>query len=431
MRRWIAVITALAVAVAAVLVVTAAGPAPRDGGGARRAAGVIELPRDYSYEVLASACVDETMTRSGAEFAMPGDFDANVVVERPGRPPWLLSAHELAGPVPGACAARERAGARDRDANGPGSVSRLTLAPGGTAVHASALIATGMRNLCAAALTPWGTLLVNEESPPPGDRRAGWVWQIDPRSGAQRRATGMGRMSHEQEALYRGAWYLTDDRGNFQYLYKFVPDHRRDLSAGKLYGLKFDRATETGGWVGPLDPTAPEEDMVARVGAPTATNAFDKHEGIVRDPRGRGVVFAESATGDDPGRVWLLRDGPGGAHASVLAEGGFARMSRPDNVRFNARGDLLVLEDNGDDLARPATGGTNEAYVLPAGHRGAAALRRFATIGGRGEATGPWFSRDGRLLYLSIQDQPRPDGSRSRVIAIRAPRSFNRIARGH
>ena len=39
------------------------------------------------------------------------------------------------------------------------------------------------------------------------------------------------------------------------------------------------------------------------------------------------------------------------------------------------------------------------------------------------EPTGPWFSDNGRLLYLSLQaDPPRVN----HVIAIRAPKSFSK-----
>jgi secreted PhoX family phosphatase len=345
---------------------------------------------------------------------------------------WLLSAHELTQPRPGdfqgdagKCATPEQAASDDGDSDGDASVSRLTLGRDGTTVLRRELIATGLHDLCAGALTPWGTFLVNEEFPfivdPEG--RSGWVWEIDPATGEQTRATGMGRFSHEQEALWRGAWYLTDDRGNFQYLYKFVPDHRRDLAGGRLYGLRFDRATNTGEWIGPLDPARPEADMADRVGPPTAANSFSKHEGIVPDHRGRGVVFSESSSGTDPGRVWLLRDDRKGVRGEVLVEGDWDRFSRPDNLRFDHRGDLLIFEDNGSALdTDPRTGGNNQVWVLPAGRTGTDALRHFATVRGGGEGTGPWFSRDEKLLYLSIQDQAQPDGSDSRVIAIRAPR---------
>jgi secreted PhoX family phosphatase len=130
--------------------------------------------------------------------------------------------------------------------------------------------------------------------------------------------------------------------------------------------------------------------------------------------------------------VWLLRDGAAGPRGEVLVEGDFKKLSRPDNLRFNRRGDLMIFEDNGSALdSNPDTGGNNQVYVLPAGKSGADALQHFATIDGGGEGTGPWLSRNSKLLYLSIQDQEQADGSDSRVIAIRAPKTFNRIAKGH
>jgi hypothetical protein len=427
--------------VATVTAASAAVAKPPGGGGGPVAdpSAVIDLPPGYSYTVLARDCVDQvTSTESGATTPMPADFDANVALPGPRGAVWLLSAHELTDPRPGdfqgdagKCATPEQAAEDDGDSDGTASVSRLTLGHDGTSVKRRELITTGLHDLCAGALTPWKTFLVNEEFPfiADPDNRSGWVWEIDPETGAQKRATGMGRMSHEQEALYRGAWYITDDRGNYQYLYKFVPDQRRDLSTGALYGLKFDRATNTGEWVGPLDPLHPEADMIARVGAPpSAANAFSKHEGIVRDARGRGVVFSESASGPDPGRVWLLRDGPEGVRGEVLVEGDWVRFSRPDNLRFNHSGDLLIFEDNGSALdTDPRTGGNNQVWVLPRGETGTDSLRPFATIRGGGEGTGPWFSRDEKLLYLSIQDQAQPDGSQSRVLAIRAPKSFEQV----
>jgi len=64
--------------------------------------------------------------------------------------------------------------------------------------------------------------------------------------------------------------------------------------------------------------------------------------------------------------------------------------------------------------------------MLPKGRTGSENLRKFATIRGGGEGTGPWFSRHGKLLYLSIQDQAQPDGSESRVIAIHVPKGHGK-----
>ena len=407
--------------------------------------GVIDLPPGYSYDILARDCVDQvTSTESGATFQMPGDFDANALFRGKGGKLWLLSAHELTEnrtypsppqEFPGdatKCKVTEQATADDGDSDGWGSVSRLTLGKDGTTVEKRELITTGLHDLCAGGRTPWGTMLVNEEFPflqGTGKDRSGWVWEIDPETGKATRATGMGHFSHEQEALSRKAWYLTDDRGNYQYLYKFVPDKRRDLSRGKLYGLKFDRANKTGQWIGPLDPANAEADMAVKAGGPpNATNSFSKHEGIVKAKRGNGVVFSESGFGNDPGRIWHLTDRKDGVRGEVLAEGSFAQLSRPDNLRYDREGNLYVFEDHssGDITNHPEIGTDNEVYVLPKGQTGAEHLQKFAQVRGGGEATGPWFSRNGKLLYLSIQDQRQSDGSESRVLAIHVPKG-----RGH
>ncbi len=396
-------------------------------------AGVIDLPDGYSYDVLVRDCVDEvTSTESGATFGMPSDFDSNQLVRGPRGGLQLLSAHELTKPVPGdyqgdagKCAVPEQATTDDGDSDGWGSVSRLTLGRDGVTVKRSELIATGLHNLCAGTMTPWGTFLVNEEFPFRDDpeQRSGWVWEIDPQTGAQTRLTGMGRFSHEQEVRSHGAWYLTNDLGNYQFLYKFVPRHQHDLTTGQLYGLDYDRATNTGTWVPLDDPANAPAEMAAKVGPPDMSNSFWKHEGIIKAKRGNGVVFSESASSGDPGRVWHLRDTKHGVVGTVLIEGEFAKLSRPDNVGYDDAGNLYVFEDNGSALANPDTGGNNEVYVLPKGEKGAESLVHLATVRGGGEGTGPVFSRNGKLLYLSLQDQAQPDGSDSRVIAIHIPRA--------
>lgn len=51
-----------------------------------------------------------------------------------------------------------------------------------------------MHDTCSVAQTPWKTYLTNEEFPflIDPDLRSGWVWDIDPARGTQKRLTGMG-----------------------------------------------------------------------------------------------------------------------------------------------------------------------------------------------------------------------------------------------
>ncbi len=180
--------------------------------------------------------------------------------------------------------------------------------------------------------------------------------------------------------------------------------------------------------------------MAARVGPPTAANSFNKHEGIVKAKRGNGVVFSESASGSDPGRVWHLSDRKSGVKGTVLAEGDFSKMSRPDNLRYDRSGNLLIFEDNGSALdTNPATGGNNEVYVLPKGtdglgepaqvrhdprrrrgHRPVVLQARQAPV-----PVDPGSGAARRLREPRARD-PRPEGTRPRSARLRRPRPAGR-----
>jgi secreted PhoX family phosphatase len=428
MRR--AVLAAVAVATVLMASATAVADPP---GPVGTGDPIINLAGGFTYTVISTACTDTvTSTESGLTFPMPEDFDGNVAF-RAGDETWLLSNHELTEPRPGdfqgdagKCAVPEQTPG-DGDSDGTASISRIVLAKDGVTVLRRDLITTGLHDTCSIAQTPWKTYLTNEEFPFINDPelRSGWVWEIDPATGAQTRLTGMGRFSHEQEARVGRDWYLTNDRGNWQYLYKFVPDRANDLTTGSLYGLVFDRATNTGHWVGPLDPFTPEADMAARVGPPTPANSFEKAEGMLNAPGGNAVVFSESGALPNPGNIWKLTDlNQETVHGQVLVAGDFARMARPDNIRFTDAGDLFIMEDHGSaDFAQPGTGGANQVWVLPRGKSGAENLKLFAALPNRFEPTGPWFSNDNRILYLSVQADPP---FQSRVIAIqRTGGNFN------
>jgi secreted PhoX family phosphatase len=165
------------------------------------------LQAGFSTYLLTNSCDDKVVsTETGATYDMPDDFDNNQLVRGPRGAVWLVSNHELTKPVPGdfqgdatKCAVPEQKTTDDDDSDGWGSVSRLTLSKDGLGVTQRELITTGIHDLCAGALTPWKTFLTNEEFPFVADpqKRSGWVWEINPRTGAQKRLTGMGRYSHD------------------------------------------------------------------------------------------------------------------------------------------------------------------------------------------------------------------------------------------
>ena len=422
-----------AAAIAASSSAAAIGPPQPDPGA------ILNLPAGFSYTILATPCVtQEQSTESGLTFPMPEDPDGKALFQAPGGKSWLIVQHELTDPRGGSeftgdagkCHVDEQT-AGDDDSNGWGSISRLTLAKDGTTVKKAELITTGLHDLCASAVTPWRTYLTNEEFPfvHDPDKLSGWVWEIDPATGAEKRLTGMGWFSHEQETYASdGSWYLTDDRGDPRFIYRFVPDSRRDLTTGRLYGLVFNKVTGTGFWVGPLNPMDPDLDMRSR-GYQPSLFGFNKAEGMVATASsstrgGNAVYFSESGFGADPGRIWTLdhlgNDGFVTGH--VVVEGDWARLGRPDNLRFTDAGDLFINEDHsGSDWRNnPSTGGVNQIWVLPRNEEGTDNLVLFGVT--PDEPTGPWFSFDNKLMYLSIQaDPPR----RSHVIAIEHPGNFN------
>ena len=421
---------------------------PRDG-----SAFINFVKPGFAVFELARACMDTVRsTESGTTWPMPHDFDGNAQFAGPAGPEtWLLSNHELTEPRRGdfqgdvgRCFVPEQGQTNDDgDSDGWGSVTRLLLAKDGVTVLDKEVITTGLHNLCAAAITPWKTYLTGEEFPflNDPDLRSGWVWEVDPETGATRRLTGMGRFSHEQMAYAsNGSWYMTDDRGDDRFIYRFDPYDHRDLTEGELYGLAFDKATMTGFWVGPLNPLAPEADMRARGFQPEVWG-FVKAEGIVAQGSsntlgGNYFVFTESGRNvrgrtPDPGRVWRIDHlgNDGTVRGQVLVEGDFARMSRPDNLRFNDAGDLFIFEDHSDSEF-PLAQGKNDVWVLPRQKEGAENLILLATVPGRAEPTGPWFSFDNEILYLSIQDQVEEGAPapfvQSRLLAIRHPTNWNR-----
>jgi secreted PhoX family phosphatase len=93
-------------------------------------------------------------------------------------------------------------------------------------------------------------------------------------------------------------------------------------------------------------------------------------------------------------------------------------MARPDNIRFTDAGDLFIMEEHGSsDFAQPGTGGVNQVWVLPV-VRQARRTSSSSQLPNRFEPTGPWFSNDNSILYLSVQADPP---FQTRVIAIQRP----------
>ena len=226
LRRALVTVAAAGIAVAMVAASSSAKPKPPKpakpakpaagiGPPVADPAGVYNMPAGFHYTDLATPCVTpEKSTESGLTFPMPEDPDGKVLFKAKHGQTWLVVHHELTQPRAGdfqgdagKCFVPEQTPG-DTDSDGYGSVSRLTLAKDGVTVTKAELITTGLHDLCASAITPWKTYLTNEEfpfivdppKPPDNEQGSGWVWEINPATGAQKKLLGMGRFSHEQEA---------------------------------------------------------------------------------------------------------------------------------------------------------------------------------------------------------------------------------------
>ncbi len=131
--------------------------------------------------------------------------------------------------------------------------------------------------------------------PPLDGRQFGWVCEVDPRDGALRKHTALGRFRHENVALraepgQRLAAYMGDDRRG-GHIWKFVslrsvedpanPRNTELLHEGVLYVARF-HGDYTGQWI-PLTPATP----LAR---PTPEHYPTGHQWLPLRPRGGAVA---------------------------------------------------------------------------------------------------------------------------------------------
>jgi secreted PhoX family phosphatase len=327
---------------------------------------------------------------------------------------------------------------------------------------------------CSGGLTPWGTVLTCEENydqfygeldpasglptPVDGDQgwighdpfrpeHYGWVVEVDPRTGQAVKHPGLGRCAHECATVAqlpdgRVVVYTGDD-ANDEHLYKFIGSQPGSLREGTLYVANL----EAGRWEA-LDYSRPELNRVfasktdmlihtRRAAKLVGATALDRPEDIEIDPINGHVLVALTNNyrrGNVYGSLLKLEE-EGGDHEALrfraetyLAGGPDTGFACPDNMAFDPRGNLWFTSDiSGSQLNKGpyAALGNNGLYVVPRSGEQAGQVLQVASAPVHAELTGPWFSPDGRSLFLSVQhpgeysesaDQPAshwPDGGNS------------------
>ncbi|MFT7589711.1 MAG: secreted PhoX family phosphatase, partial [Limisphaerales bacterium] len=304
---------------------------------------------------------------------------------------------------------------------------------------------------CSGGITPWGTILTceenydqfygerledgslrtnpydtkwHEEYPNPPEHY-GWVVEVNPKTGKAKKHVALGRCAHECATVIqledkRIVVYTGDDANN-ECLYKFISSKPGSLDEGTLYVANLT----TGIWE-PLVHDRPELKEVfadqtdllihlRKASKLVGGTPLDRPEDIEIDPVNGNVLI--SLTNNKPaGRYFgaILKVEEQGADHSALKftsdnylvggeETGFAC---PDNMAFDPRGNLWFTSDiSGSGLNAPpyTQFGNNGLYVVPRIGAQAGKVIQVASAPVYAELTGPWFSPDGKTLFLSVQ----------------------------
>ena len=311
--------------------------------------------------------------------------------------------------------------------------------------------AVGTLANCAGGKTPWGTALTCEENyqdfygeydydtdsrsagwhqwqsfyPKHHPHHYGWVVEVNLETGSARKQISLGRMAHECATVKelddkRVVIYTADDKVGGS-LYKYISDEPGKIYPGNLYVANL----ESGSWE-LLDISRSElkdtfEDQTellirTRLAAElVGGSALDRPEDIAIDPITGAVLVTltnNKPKGKYHGSIMRIDEGKGNyesmtfTHDTFLAGGEEGGFSCPDNMAFDASGNLWICSD----ISESAIGkepyeafGNNGLFVLIRNGESAGNLYQVASAPNDAEFTGPCFMPDGETLLLSVQ----------------------------
>jgi len=314
----------------------------------------------------------------------------------------------------------------------------------------------GTHSNCSGGITPWKTFLTCEENydqffgeteydetntakhrpsdygweafykyPP---EHYGWVVEINPKDGSAQKHIALGRFAHECCTLYeledkRVVAYTGDDK-NDEHLYKFVSSKPGSLKEGTLYVAD----TVNGKWLAldwetqPVLKTKFKDQTEVLIRAREASKllgatALNRPEDIEIDPI-TGNIFVSltnnKGKNDFHGSILKIEETEGQFDAltfkaSTYKAGGEENgFSCPDNLAFDQAGNLWITTDmSGSWMNNPdkpyMSFKNNSLFVIPRYGEDAGKVIRVVSAPRDAELTGPWFSPDGKTLFLSIQ----------------------------
>lgn len=314
----------------------------------------------------------------------------------------------------------------------------------------------GTHSNCSGGITPWKTFLTCEENydsfygeteydendvpkhisssygwekvhhhPP---EHYGWVVEIDPKDGSAQKHVALGRFAHECCTLYeledkRVVAYTGDDKVN-EHLYKFISSKPGSLKEGTLYVADIDN----GKWLAldwenqPVLKNKFKDQTEVLIRAREAAKLLgatelNRPEDIEIDPITGHILVSltNNVTKKDyHGSILKVEETDGAFDAltfkaSTYKAGGEENgFSCPDNLAFDLAGNLWITTDmSGSMMNKPGRPympfKNNSLFVIPRYGKDEGKVIRVATAPRDAELTGPWFSPDGKTLFLSVQ----------------------------
>jgi uncharacterized protein len=314
--------------------------------------------------------------------------------------------------------------------------------------------ARGTTANCAGGVTPWGTILTCEENYhdcfgerdfETGERNMpelnygwqkfydnppehyGWVVEVNPRTGEAQKHVALGRCAHECATVKelpdgRIVVYSADDAVD-QCLYKFISPEPGSLSNGTLYVAN----TLFGKWMS-LDYN---EQPVLQAKFKNQTEVLirlreaakyvggtplDRPEDVEIHPEEGFILIAltnNTPKGNYTGSILKIEE-EGGRHDALtfkadtyLTGGEETGFACPDNLAFDPKGNLWFTSDiSGSQMNKTAEYlpfRNNGLFVVPNAGGPERKVVQIASAPVHAELTGPWFSPDGKTLFLSVQ----------------------------
>ena len=390
-------------------------------------AGMLDLPRGFSYRLLSS--LGNAMTDG---CTVPDKADGMGCFSLGNDEIVLIRNHELVPADDAGGVLAKGFGTRD-GAIVPGGTTSIVLDATTLDVKREFRSLAGTIRNCSGGITPWGSWLTCEEAPTaPGQRfgeglaeNHGWVFEVPANATGLIDAVplkAMGRFNHEAACIdpRTGIVYLSEDRDD-SVLYRFVPTTPGRLGDGGLLqamvveGLSDTRNwtsadmavgfRHTVRWIDCDDVESPNDDLRSRAAAKGAA-LVARGEGI---HTGTDEIFVCSTNGGQRKLGQILRLVPGTGGEPDQIELFFESQSKDqfnygDNLTVGPNGHLIVCEDQYTEVVDNHLRG-----ITPDGRAYTLGRLRMQT-----ELAGGCFSPDGKWFFVNAY-------SPTRTLAITGP----------